>query len=210
MGPRNFQRSAAQFSELGVGAEQLRLLMVPGKRVFHALAAILAHQQAPLRIVDQLQDLLGEIRWIVGLGVERGALRRDAALLDVELDDRLGQRHVLHDLVHGGDVVHRRDAVGIYADIGRGQHGEELGVVDPAGESDVIRHLHRLGEPLHGLKLWPAAGHHELNVATAPDIDGVADRREQQIDTFRPADHADITDQELDALCAKPDRGQAF
>ena len=43
MGLRNFQRAAAEFSELGVGVEQLRLLVVPGKRVFHALAAILAH-----------------------------------------------------------------------------------------------------------------------------------------------------------------------
>src|SRR4029077_11006112 len=47
-GAQEFPATAAQLSELGVGAEQLRLLMVPGKRVFHALAAILAHEQAPL------------------------------------------------------------------------------------------------------------------------------------------------------------------
>ena len=104
--------------------------MVPGKRLFHALAAIVAHEGAALRIVDERQDLLGEIDGIVGLGVERCVLRREAPLLHVELDDRLAERHVLHDLVHGGDVVHGRDAVWIDADVGRGQHGQELGVVD--------------------------------------------------------------------------------
>ena len=116
--------------------------MVPGKRLFHALAPILAHARAPLRIVDELQDLLGEIDGIVGLGVERCVLRGKAPFLHVELDDRFAERHVLHDLVHGGDVVHGRDAVGIDANIRCRQHGEELGVVDPAGEGDVIRDLH--------------------------------------------------------------------
>src|SRR3546814_95137 len=62
-------------SKLGIGVEQLRLLMVPGKRVFHALAAILAHVQAPLWRLYKLQDLLREIQGIVRFGVERSLLR---------------------------------------------------------------------------------------------------------------------------------------
>ena len=65
---------------------------------------------------------------VVWLCVERGVLRREAALDHVELHDRFAERHILHDLVHGRLVVHRVDPVGIDADVRGGQHFEQLRV----------------------------------------------------------------------------------
>ena len=52
-------------------------------------------------------DLAAKSALVVAGRVERGVLRRVAALGEIELDDRLAERHVLDDLVHGRHVVHR-------------------------------------------------------------------------------------------------------
>ena len=199
-GVQEFPAPPVELGELGIGVQQLRLFMVPGKRLFHAFAAILTHARAPPRIVDELQDPLGEIDGIVGLGVERCVLCGKAPFLHIELHDRFAERHVLHDLVHGGDVVHGRDTVGIDANIRCGQHGEELGVIDPAGEGDVIRDLHVLGHLLDRFELRAAAGHGKVNVFATPRVDRVPNTREQQVETLCSADHADIADKEPAAL----------
>ena len=71
-----------------------------------------------LGVVEERGDLLGEVERVVLRGVERGLAGRGAALVQVELHDRLLQRHVLEDLVHRGDVVHRGRRVGAHADVG--------------------------------------------------------------------------------------------
>src|SRR5215472_195028 len=83
-----------------VGGQELGNLQLPAEHGGQALAADLPHAGAPLCVVDQLYDPLGQRSDIVTSGIKACLARRDPPLVQVELDDRLAERHVLHDLVH--------------------------------------------------------------------------------------------------------------
>src|SRR5204863_2838087 len=58
-------------------------------------------------------------------GVDGRVARGHPRLAQLERDDRLAHRHVLHDLVHRGDVVERVQRVRRQADVGGGQVADE-------------------------------------------------------------------------------------
>ena len=150
---------------------------------------------APLRVVQQFHDLACQIDRVVAPGIQGGALRRDPALHQVELDDRLGQRHVFHDLVHGRLVVHVVGDIRIDADVGGIQHVQQIRIRHAPGEGDVIgdAQLHR--QLPHAAERGAAAHQPEMHVRAPHDPDDVPRSLQQNVDSFLRAHHADVADQ---------------
>src|SRR5688572_10140218 len=178
-----------------VGGEKLRRLVAPLELVLHPPAAEGAHARALLRVVEQLGDLHREMHRVVLLRVERGFLRREAALGQVELHYRLAERHVFHDLVHGRDVVHLVGDVRVYADVRSVEHRQQLCIRHPAGEGDVVGHAELARQVLHLLQRGAAADQAEVDVGSLQLVHQVADRLQQQVDALLPAHDADVPDQ---------------
>ena len=112
--------------------------MFPGQRPGDPGLADLAHPAPLVGIVEQPHDQLREGRLVVGRRVQCGLPGGHPRLLQVEGDDRAGHRHVLHDLVHRGLVVHLVDGVGIDADVGGVEHRQHFIVRNAAGKSHKI------------------------------------------------------------------------
>src|SRR5437588_326597 len=117
-----FWRDFSPVAPQNVAVLQARLMLfrpvIPGELVLHPRAPEFAHLCAPHRVVEQLDDLRREIQWVIFSSVKRSPPGRVTSFGEIELHDRLAERHVLHDLVHGGLVVHLVGDVGIDADIG--------------------------------------------------------------------------------------------
>ena len=125
--------SAVKFvAEPLVGSDVARRLVPPREDVHDALPALLAHVPPAFGIVEELADRAGVRGHVVRLDVDGGVVRRDTRLLQVEGDDRKLERHVLHRLVHRGDVVQRVERIRGEPEIGGREHlGHDL-VRDPA------------------------------------------------------------------------------
>src|SRR4051812_4306051 len=178
-----------------IGGEQLWRLVAPLELFHDAPAAEFAHLAAPRRIIEQLDDLQRHVDRVVRPRVERGGLRGIAALGEVELHHGLGERHVLHDLVHGRDVVHLAGDVGVHAYVGGVEHRQQLGVRHAAGEGDVIGHLELGRERFHFLERGATADQAEVHVTAPEAVHDVRGRVQQVVDAFLAAHDADIADE---------------
>src|SRR5207302_11197363 len=111
---------------------------------------------------------------------------------EIELHDRLAERHVFHDLVHGGLVVHLVGDVRVDADIGGVEHGEHLLVGHAPGEGHELGDAELPRERLHRFERSAAAHQAEVDVA-APEIEhDVACGPQQVVDAFLLSHHPDV------------------
>ena len=111
--------------------------MRPGQMLQHPRPAQLAHPQPQRRIIDQAGQLHRKIHRVIGPGIQCRLPRRHPALGQVELHHRLFQRHVFHDLVHRGYIVHRVFRIGGHADIDTVQNRQHLGAIQPAVKGEI-------------------------------------------------------------------------
>src|SRR5260221_68344 len=180
-----------------VRAEQLRHFVAPLELVLNAPAPEGAHRLAARGIVGELDHLRGEVLGIVAARVERGVLRGEAPLGEVELHDRLAERHVLHDLVHGRLVVHVVRDVGIHADVRGVEHREELGIRDAPRERHVIADAQAAREQLHLIERGASAHEPEMDIAAAVRVHDALHGAQQQVDAFLAPHDAHVADEVL-------------
>ncbi len=193
-----------------VSGQQMGNLVMPGKILLDALAADLAHGAAALGIVQQLAQLAREVARVVWRGIERGLARRDAPFREIELHDRLAERHVLEDLVHGRLVVHLVGAVRVHAHVRGAEHLPELLVRQASRELNVIGDAEPLAHLLQRGHLGAGADDDELHVGAAEVVAQMSGGLEQQIDAFLLADDADVADQVSPALRSSGRGGVSF
>src|SRR5690606_29951225 len=79
--------------------------------------------------------------------------RSSTTFRQVVLDDRLAERHILHDLVHRGLVVHLVCDVRIHAYVRRVEHREQYTVGNATGERHILVDVQLSGEALQRLEL---------------------------------------------------------
>src|ERR1043166_8325026 len=88
-------------------SEQIGNRVFPGKFLLDPLPAKRAHAISFGWIFEQPENLGGKIGDLISVvAVKRGFACAEPPLSQVKLNDRLPQRHVLHDLDHGRNVVH--------------------------------------------------------------------------------------------------------
>jgi hypothetical protein len=109
-----------------VGGEQPRDLRLPAQRAPQPPGAELPHPGLLLGIVDEFDNALAERGRVIARRVQARIAGGDAPLVQVELDYRLGECHVFHDLVHRGDIVHPVGLVRVDADVRGREHGAEI------------------------------------------------------------------------------------
>ena len=91
------------------------------------------------RVVDELDDRVGVRVDVVRLARRPRRPAADTRVSrEVEGDDRQPEGHVLHGLVHRGDVVERVLRVGRQPDVRGREHVGDVLVRHPAGELDVV------------------------------------------------------------------------
>ena len=136
--------------------------------------------------------------------VERRPPRRITPFREIELHDRLAERHVLHDLVHRRLVVQLVDDVAVDADVGGIEHRQHLAVGHAPRESHVVADAQLLRERLHLLERSAAAHQAEVDI-TAPEVEyDVAGGSQQVVDTLLLSHHADVADQVAAAALEPP------
>src|SRR5258706_13548739 len=91
--------------ERAVRCEEPGRLVAPFELVLDARAPESAHRRAALRVVAKLDDPGGEVIGIVAMRIEGRIARRKASLGEIELHDRLAERHRFQDAVHVRVVV---------------------------------------------------------------------------------------------------------
>ena len=174
--------------------------MRPAQLAFKAGAANTAHFRAARRVCQQLQNLFGHIHRIVGLGIQRGFLRRKPPFRHVKLHNGLTHRHIFHDFIHGRFVVHRVHAVGVHAHIHGGQHLEQVLVGRAARKGDVILQLALTRQRLEPFEAGATAHKAELHIMPVKLVDDMLNRIDQQVDAFLIAHNANIAHHEGAAI----------
>ena len=97
-----------------------------------------AHRRSPCRVINQVCDRIGERSDVVCRNEARRAVRSDAVFRQVEGDDRLAERHVVHDLHDRRPIVVGIRRIGNDTHVRRRQDAAPLVVVEIAGEQDVF------------------------------------------------------------------------
>jgi hypothetical protein len=122
-----------------------------------------------------------ELRWMLRACVQRGFPGGETPLRQVELHDRLAERHVLENLVHGGFVIHFISAIGIHAHVRRAHDLPQRGIRNTAGELDTVLDRKLTSQLAHGRKLRAVADDDKLHVVAVERLAHVRHGLEEQI-----------------------------
>src|SRR5664280_1092355 len=121
-----------------VRREKLRDLHFPVEVLPQPFVADCTHPRTQYGIVEQSDYLVREVGRVVALSIQTRLPSGHPSFAEIELHDRLAQRHVLHDLVHRRDVIHAVRLVRVHAYVRRSQHGTEVLVRQATREVDVL------------------------------------------------------------------------
>src|SRR6267154_617408 len=105
---------------------------------FYAMPAKHAESDPAPRVVHKLRHGAGKCALVIWGHIDCRLLRREPMLRQIKSDDRLPQRHVLHDLEHGRAITVRTRRRRIYADIRSREVAAKLIAKNKSGELHVI------------------------------------------------------------------------
>src|SRR5882757_2748710 len=97
-----------------------------------------AESNPALRVVHKLRHGAGKCALVIWGHIDCRLLRRESMLRQIKSDNRLPQRHVLHDLEHRRAITVRTRRRRIHADIRSREIAAKLFAKDKSGEFDVI------------------------------------------------------------------------
>ena len=108
----------------------------------------------------------------------------DLSLLQVEGDDGLPERHVLHHLDPRRHIVERARRIGIEADVCRREIPHHVRIGDESGEEDVILETEGDGLRLELLERVAVPNQHAVEIGATEIVKQVPERTQQIVDAI--------------------------
>ena len=169
--------------------------MVPCQLLFDPGPARPSHRTPPRFVIDQVDQQPCQLIDVVRGCVDRGVGCRDSGLAQVEGDDRQSEGHVLHRLVHRGDIVQRVLGIGRDAHVGGGEDCGHVRIGDPSGERDEVRQVEAVAQRDEIVEAVARSDEGEADVATPESVYDVIRHLQYEVDTILWPHHTQIGSQ---------------